>query len=676
MKKFLGRYIHCETCIACSLLSLVTILTYAPFINQLGFYQEDWLNIWSGLTQGPKSFIPLFASDRPLIGYQFALLYPILGNSPLPWHLFALILRLLTVFSLFWLLRMIWPDKLFETTAATLLFAVYPGFLQQPQALTFQVHLLALLLAIVSIALSIRALRETNVIKIIALTAVSIFFMLTYLMFIEYSIGLEILRVILIWYVLQQKQQLPIKKSFIPAIKWWLPYFLSSGIYLFWRLFIYKSTRATTNVDFLLGEYTSQNYHMALRLIIETVRSFFETVFLAWGVPLYKNFFYGSYKDILLALAPAFLAVASLILYYVLFKPAKPINGASRDKDNFSRDWIWIGIFAVIFGLLPSIISNRVVYFEDRFDRYTLPATIGVGLLIVGFISAFLTPKLRPWAIAFLVGLAVIMHFNNALIMRDFWNIQKEAWWQLSWRAPSLENGTLLLVNLPSGDSFPGGYEAWAPANLIYYRQPGPPPITGGGLKRLTPFEIYRGQEKQRLLRGVYVNSNFNKPLILSMADSSACLNVFDGKKYEVSETEDPLVQLVAPYSKIDQIRIDAPFSNPPEQIFGKEPAHTWCYYYQKAMYARQIGDWQEIAKLGDEATQKGLGPQHRSEWMPFLEGYANTGRDKEARNLAAIIKTEFGPRNFICNQLVKTTPTYPGKYEYEKIVEILCGGD
>ncbi len=92
---------------------------------------------------------------------------------------------------------------------------------------------------------------------------------------------------------------------------------------------------------------------MALRLIIETVRSFFETVFLAWGVPLYKNFFYGTYKDILLSLAPTLLAVASIILYYVLFKPAKPINGAVRDQKNFSRDWIWIGIFAVIFGLIP-----------------------------------------------------------------------------------------------------------------------------------------------------------------------------------------------------------------------------------------------------------------------------------------------------------------------------------
>ncbi len=88
-------------------------------------------------------------------------------------------------------------------------------------------------------------MRETNVIKIIALTGVSIIFMLTYLMFIEYSIGLEVLRVILIWYVLQQKQRLPIRKSFIPAIKWWLPYLLSSGVYLFWRLFIYNSTRAT-----------------------------------------------------------------------------------------------------------------------------------------------------------------------------------------------------------------------------------------------------------------------------------------------------------------------------------------------------------------------------------------------------------------------------------------------
>jgi len=35
-----------------------------------------------------------------------------------------------------------------------------------------------------------------------------------------------------------------------------------------------------------------------------------------------------------------------------------------------------------------------------------------------------------------------------------------------------------------------------------------------------------------------------------------------------------------------------------PEDIFGKEPPHTWCYYYEKAELARQAGDWEQVAKL------------------------------------------------------------------------------
>jgi hypothetical protein len=160
---------------------------------------------------------------------------------------------------------------------------------------------------------------------------------------------------------------------------------------------------------------------------------------------------------------------------------------------------------------------------------------------------------------------------------------------------------------------------------------------------------------------------------VLSLPETTSCLHVIDGKKYEISDNEDPKVQLIAPYSRIDMIDTDAPFQTPPADIFGTEPPHTWCYYYQKASYARQKGDWQEVARLGDQARAQGFSPQVRSEWMPFMEAYANLGREKDAKNLAAIIKIDYGPRNLLCSQL-QVPPAYPGPYELDKIVDYLCG--
>jgi hypothetical protein len=69
----------------------------------------------------------------------------------------------------------------------------------------------------------------------------------------------------------------------------------------------------------------------------------------------------------------------------------------------------------------------------------------------------------------------------------------------------------------------------------------------------------------------------------------------------------------------------------PPTDIFGPEPPHDWCYYFQKADLARQMGDWQRVAQLGDEAQKLGYSPNNPQEWIPFIEGYARTGRWEEA---------------------------------------------
>jgi hypothetical protein len=46
----------------------------------------------------------------------------------------------------------------------------------------------------------------------------------------------------------------------------------------------------------------------------------------------------------------------------------------------------------------------------------------------------------------------------------------------------------------------------------------------------------------------------------------------------------------------------------PPLQIFGPEP-RNWLYFYQKAELERQLGDWDAVARLGDEATKQGFKP-------------------------------------------------------------------
>jgi hypothetical protein len=80
---------------------------------------------------------------------------------------------------------------------------------------------------------------------------------------------------------------------------------------------------------------------------------------------------------------------------------------------------------------------------------------------------------------------------------------------------------------------------------------------------------------------------------------------------------------LVSSKSKIENIDIDSNQAVPPELIFGSEPPHDWCFYYQKAESALQAEDWEEVERLGAEIERLDLHPNDRVEWLPFIQAYA-----------------------------------------------------
>ena len=62
----------------------------------------------------------------------------------------------------------------------------------------------------------------------------------------------------------------------------------------------------------------------------------------------------------------------------------------------------------------------------------------------------------------------------------------------------------------------------------------------------------------------------------------------------------------------------------PDEKIFGSEPEHGWCYFYEKADLARQYSNWGAITELGDQVLELGYQPGDTYEWIPFIEGYVH----------------------------------------------------
>ncbi|MFO7584292.1 MAG: hypothetical protein R6W69_06140 [Anaerolineales bacterium] len=88
------------------------------------------------------------------------------------------------------------------------------------------------------------------------------------------------------------------------------------------------------------------------------------------------------------------------------------------------------------------------------------------------------------------------------------------------------------------------------------------------------------------------------------------------------------------PVSNLERIETTPAAWRPSPAIFGAEPAHTWCYTYQKADLARQSGNWDEVLRLWEQAVTDGYGPKNTREYMPAIEAYARTGDWKSAERL------------------------------------------
>jgi hypothetical protein len=196
-------------------------------------------------------------------------------------------------------------------------------------------------------------------------------------------------------------------------------------------------------------------------------------------------------------------------------------------------------------------------------------------------------------------------------------------------------------------------YEIWGPVNIIYYPLPGDLTLTSEVMNPATLQGLMMGGSSARTMRTIDVKRDYSQTLILSMASPLSCLRAVNGADIELSQNETYRVLLAAEYSQLDLINTSSPPVTPPADIFGPEPEHTWCYYFEKADLARQQGDWNEAAWMGDEASRLDLRPNDWSEYLPILEGYVHTGQDDKARSLVPIIKELPYVRYRYCENLI-----------------------
>jgi len=609
-------------------LLLISALIYLPFIHQFGYYFDDWYFMYAGGVKGASVFKDIWSIDRPGAAYLMHPLYSIFGQKALYYNLSAYLFRLISAFGLLSIGRMLWPHKKIETFSIALLYLVYPGFLSQPNGIVYQFYVAALAAATWSIALTVKAVTCKKTLKRYVYFAFSIVLGLFYLAQIEWYIGFEAIRWTVVFVILRRENRRLWPTLWDTVRRGW-PAFLVPALFLGWRLFFFESERGATDVGLQLGGVLAYPLQTMFRWTTSLVQDMFSVLITAWVSPVTQLGFPLDNENKAIGLV---LGLVGIVLWYFgsNWIRSKDKDSSQTEGSNWVEEALIIGVIGLVAGVIPVVIANRAVAFPS-YSRYTLVSSLGAVVLLVVGISKLEKKYLREIAISALIVISALTHYGNGFEHVSWAKAYQDFWWQVNWRVPQLERHTTLVANYAIGAT-EEDYFVWGPANLIYYPdgtndehvQPG---VYAVLLNQDTVLKtlLQKGQDYNNR-RSIRTFQNYRKLLVLTQPTANSCVHVIDGNNPEYSSSENALVRIIGPYSHLEQVLPNGTAPTPPSIVFGEEPEHPWCYFYQKADLARQLGNWDEVKALGNEALKQGLMPNDNVEWLPFLQAYALHG--------------------------------------------------
>ena len=590
------------------ILLIVTVLAYGLSFWRLGFYWDDQPISWIRYQLGTEATTRYFSDSRPV----WALLYQITGfvipQNPAYWQLFAMFWRWAGVYAFYLTMAGLFPRRRDIAFLLPLFVLIYPGFNQQWVSYVYSHFFIVLFFLAISWHLMLRG-------KTIPAT---IFSALNLVMF-EYFFLLELIRPFLLLLSLRDAP-LTFRERLVKASKTWLPY---GGVIAF--AFLYRS---------LVYSHPGFGYSLTeevVRAPVETITQLAGQVISSlWSAAV------GAWLQAFQFPSPSVNGLRTIILYVVVVLAVSALvlfprrANQEHTTNNSQHDTRWLlglGAVMLLLGGVPYWITNLPVTLGFPANRALLSFMFGACFLLLGLIE-LLPLRIKYFAAVLLISLSAGRQFLWSVDYLRDWESQQNLFWQLSWRAPGIEPNTIVLLNEEL--SFNADNSISAPLNWIYApdtrtRQVGyvllyPTNRLGASLPALQPGLPIRYDFLAASFEG-----NTSDALAFYY-DPPACLRLLE-PDLDIKNRlipDDSLMREASALSNADRITAQGHAVMP--AIYGPEPAHGWCYYFQKADLARQMGDWEEVVRLGNIAFGLDDYPNDPIERFVFIEGYAHAG--------------------------------------------------
>jgi hypothetical protein len=603
------------------------------FFMYTGFYWDDWPFAWIANFLGPQEFFRAFAGVRPFLEPIFFVTTSLIPSNPISWQIFAILIRFLAGLSTWFALSNVWPNHKRQTLITSLLFLVFPGYSQHWVAFThINQEWIPFIFYLLSFGFTAQALRNPAAFS--KNTVFALLLTLAGVLPTEYFLGLEPLRFLLIWVIVSDEGS-SFWTRFVQSFKRWTPYLL-----------VWLGNAAWLAYFYTIGSYDSYAVKVVKEplSVLGVLSAFLETFgkagFYIWVqiIVLVTNVI--TTPSALLTIGLIIVSFTLLLFYFTR------LDLPTVNAKGFAIPALLIGAVGILLGRIPSFAAGLPFTLQSSYDRFMISMMLGGCLFMTGMIEAVIKNNQAKLIIsAFLIALGIGQQFFNANIFRRDWEKQQEILWQLSWRAPDLQPGTVLIT-----DDLPLDYETdlsfTAPVNWMYGSKYANSDLAyamifskirlGSSLPTLNPnVPIYVG------MRGANFYGSTSQAVVMYMP-KNGCLRILDpalGDQYTYAGLSKYLVDAI-PLSDTSRIAVDA---NSTMGIpFLKEPKHQWCFYYAKAELARQKKEWKEVIHLMDEAKASGYQPTDLFEWLPYIEAQAITGNLDDAEKMSVeLLKDE-----------------------------------
>src|SRR5574340_936593 len=618
---------------------LITLLlgavTYLYVVPWLGYFWDDWEVVFLLNSRNAQLLAGYFAFDRPF-AWPYQVMYALFGLNPLAWHVVTYLVRWAGVLLLYYSLNEVWPRQGRLLRWAGVLTLVYPGYLQQSISGAYNRHFTAFLVFALSMYLMVLSTRKVRFAWLLAVA--SWVTTLVHVFTIEYFVGLELARPVILWLLLSKQETSGHMRVLRRVALRAFPYLLILAFYFWWRLAVFPTTIPIANYagDFkFLQDFSGSPIAGMLAVMTRALLDLVHATIQVWLSVLTDPEAWTLQGKISWL---AFGLGALLALVYWRVGDAQPdAEGPARD---ISLSMIWFGLWAFFVSGLPIWLTSKQLSAQGRCDdRFALAPMVPACLIAVCLVAIVIRSRWQRPLLAVLLGLSISTQVLVVNRYRLDWAAQNQYYWQLHWRVPALEPGTAIISFEQPSASVPG-YDASFALNILFNGEP-----VDGGMPywfftndRFLNFDLKPDKAISYKDRNLQFRGNTSAAITLIRQGEARCLQVLDAAYADqpfYGVNQEQLVG-ISNTSRITATDISVPL----QAVFGREPERSWCYYFQKADLARQFGDWKVILELEQQARHLGYSSRFGPELIPFIEAHARTGDWQGALELSREAQT------------------------------------